>query len=395
MLKVIRRISTCVAITCIAALVVFASVGAQARGTVLHSLAAEDYIEHRPNELGRVPVFMYHNIVPNDFPRDPSVDEYMYRTYDQFWSDMLWLYEHNFYLVGMNDLISGHLDVPLGKHPVVFTFDDSSSLHFSMYENEGGQLEIDPNCAVGIMERFYAEYPGFGRGAHFGLVPAHKFSWPQHEEDDYFDAKIQWLIDNGYELGNHTLSHPNLAEISDDDFAWTVSGPVIWADATIGVDHPSNASRVLTLPYGIKPKPDDNPAKASMIVDGFDYDGVEIQLTGVLELTGGSSEIPWSNAWDPFSIPRLPVQDDVMQLLKDVHLAGEHPYYTSDGDPDTVTIPWPLPQSQWGKLDAGAVEVAGKSLVKYHPDTGRFMGAVHRHSTHADLRYIWMRPHEH
>lgn len=329
-----------------------------------------------PNELGRVPVFMYHNIVSDDAWRDPSVDPYMYRTYSQFWDDMLWLYEHDFYLVGMNQLISGNFDVPMGKHPIVFTFDDSSSLHFSVTELEDGTMEIDPNCAVGIMERFYAKYPDFGRGAHFGIVPAHAFSWPQHEEDEYFPWKVQWLIDNGYEIGNHTLSHPNLAEIDDENFAWTVSGPVIWADELMGADHPLNATRVLTLPFGIEPKPDTNANKVAMMEDGFDYEGHHVKLTGVLELTGGSAEVPWSALWDPYSIPRLPVQDDALEVFKSVHLEGENPYYTSDGNADMVTIPWPLPKAQWGKLDESAATSVGKSLVKYYPQDGRVFGSV-------------------
>lgn len=389
----IHRRSTTVAIWILAAMVASFSPVLTAKAAHTNLLSADQYVTHQPNELGRIPVFMYHNIVSNDAPRDSSVDEYMYRTYDQFWNDMLWLYENNFYLIGMNDLISGHFDVPLGKHPVVFTFDDSSSLHFSMKEDANGELVIDPNCAVGIMERFYAEYPGFGRGAHFGMVPAHKFSWPQHEEDEYFDMKIQWLVENGYELGNHTLSHPNLAAIDDDDFAWTVSGPVIWADSLIGADHPANATRVLTLPFGIKPMAEDNPRKVEMMTEGFRFDGEDIQLIGILELTGGSSEIPWSVHWDPFSIPRLPVQDDVLELLKDVHLAGEDPYFTSDGNPNTVTIPWPLPQSHWGKLNPEAVDAAGRNLVKYKPNSGEFFKSGHHNHVPAGFNHIWARIH--
>jgi peptidoglycan/xylan/chitin deacetylase (PgdA/CDA1 family) len=345
-------------------------------------LTPEQHLTHEPNELGRVPVFMYHNIVPNDAPRDSSVDPYMYRTYDEFWNDMLWLYEHDFYLVGMNDLISGNLDVPLGKHPVVFTFDDGSSLHFSYIENEQGEREIDPNCAVGIMERFHAQYPDFGRGAHFGLVPAHKFSWPQHEQDEYFDEKVQWLMANGYEVGNHTLSHPFLTEIDDEEFVWTVTGTVIWADELMGVDHPANATRVLTLPFGMGPNPTDHPSKYTLMTQGMTWEGHHIQLTGVLELKGGSSEVPWSKEWNAFSILRLPVQDDVMDLFKDVHLAGEDPYYTSDGNLDTVTVPWPLPEAQWGKLNVEAIHHAGKTIAKYHPESGRPM---HHHGSGSNI----------
>lgn len=347
--------------------------GSQAANLSAQSLlTAEQYLQYQPHELGRVPVFMYHNIVPEDFPTDPAMEPFMYRTYDQFWNDMLWLYEHDFYLVGMNDLISGNMDVPLGKHPVVFTFDDGSWRHFSFLEDENGELVIDPNCAVGLMEQFHNEYPDFGRGAHFGLVPAHKFSWPEHEQDEYFDQKVRWLMENDYEIGNHTLSHPNLAAIDDDEFAWTVSGPIIWADDVIGETHPTNATRVLTLPFGMYPE-DGDIAKNQMIEEGMTWDDEFVQLTGVLFINGGSSQSPWSREWNPLAIPRIPVQDDVLEIVKEVHYAGENPYYTSDGNIDTVTVPWPLPKPKWGKLDAEKVSTAGKTLVKYNPSNGRLI----------------------
>lgn len=366
---------------------VLASPTSEAAANLLTLHSTEEYLHHRPNELGRIPVLMYHNIVANDVWRDPSVDPYMYRTYDEFWADLLWLYEQNFYLVGMNDLVSGNLDVPLGKHPVVLTFDDSSSLHFSVIEGDGGRLEIDPNCAVGIMERFHAHYPDFGRGAHFGIVPANKFSWPDHQQDQHFDGKVQWLIENGYEIGNHTLSHPNLAEIDDENFAWTVSGPIIWADDLMGSDHPANASRVLTLPFGIEPKTEDNPTKVNMLEQGFEYEGHHIQLIGILELTGGSSEVPWSKEWDPWSIPRIPVQDDVMQNFMDVHARGEYPYYISDGNLQTVTLPWPVPETQVGKLNTRAIDDVGKVLIKYNPETGKLIKSAHGEALHIYARH--------
>lgn len=352
-------------------------------------LSADKYVQFQPHELGRVPVLMYHNIVPADFPIDPAMEPFMYRTYEQFWNDMLWFYEHDFYLVGMNELISGNMDVPLGKHPVVFTFDDGSWRHFSFIEDEHGELIIDPNCAVGLMERFYEQYPGFGRGAHFALVPAHKFSWPEHEQDEYFDRKVQWLMENDYEIGNHTLSHPNLAAIDDEEFAWTVSGPIIWADDVMGEHHPTNATRVLTLPFGMYPAEDD-VAKNRMIEEGMEWDGESVQLSGVLFINGGSSQSPWSVEWNPLAIPRVPVQEDVMNLLKEVHYAGENPYYTSDGNLDTVTIPWPLPKPKWGKLNANSIAAAGKTLVKYNPGNGHLIKTPQAWSRDDALAYRWL-----
>jgi hypothetical protein len=203
------------------------------------------------------------------------------------------------------------------------------------------------------------------------MVPGNKFSWPANDQDEHFDWKVQWLIDNGYEIGNHTTSHRDLLEVDDEHFMWTISDPMVWADDFMGAEHPLNASRVLTLPFGIGPTETTQPHKLKMLREGFTYEGQEFQLTGVLELAGGSSEVPWSLEWDPYSIPRLPVQDDVVELFREVHLEGENPYYTSDGNVDTVTIPWPLPQAQWGKLNVDAVHNAGKTLVKYNPENGR------------------------
>ena len=385
----LQKLGSILAAACVAIGMVVAFPVVSAAWNPSH-LTAEELVAHQPNELGRVPVFMYHNIVPNDAPRDPNMDPFMYRTYDEFWNDMLWLYEHDFYLVGMNDLISGNLDVPLGKHPVVFTFDDGSSLHFSYIENAQGEQVIDPNCAVGIMERFYEQYPGFGRGAHFGLVPGNKFSWPANDQDELFDEKVQWLIENDYEIGNHTLTHANLLEMEDAEFARTISGTVVWADELMGADHPGNAARVLTLPFGMGPDPDKHPSKYELMPGLMNYEGPQIQLSGVRALAGGSSEVPWSQEWDPFSIPRLPVQDDVLDMFKDVHLEGENPYYTSDGNVDTVTVPWPLPKAQWGKLNKDAVHGAGKQLVKYDPDNGRPV-KDHGQGVPAGTSMLWYR----
>ncbi|MCO5219577.1 MAG: hypothetical protein M9909_12195 [Thermomicrobiales bacterium] len=334
-------------------------------------MSAEEYLRYRPNELGFVPVLMYHNIVAEDAYQDPRVDPFMYRTYDQFWNDMLWLYEHDFYLVGMNQVVSGNYDIPLGKHPIVFTFDDGSSLHFSAQLGDDGELIIDPNCAVGLMERFYEQYPDFGRGAHFGLVPWHKFSWPQFEEDDLFETKVQWLIDHNYEIGNHTLTHDDLTAIDLDEFARTISGPAIWADEFMGADHPMNATRVLTLPFGMYPTEEDQPERVDMLANGFDYDGYHMQLTGVLRLNGGSTRSMWSTNWNPFALPRIPVQDDVFDEFKSVVLEDPGRYYATDGDPETVTIPWPLSEGLTGTLNRDAIRDAGLDLVKYDPRDGR------------------------
>src|SRR5699024_10032465 len=119
----------------------------------------EQLLEYIPSELGGMPIFMYHNIVTG-----PSLEGHLYRTVDELYADLQWLYDNIFYLVGMNAVVRGHFEVPAGKHPVVLTFDDSSSMHFSfefgpdgqpLLDEDGGYV-ISPTSAVGVIERVAA-----------------------------------------------------------------------------------------------------------------------------------------------------------------------------------------------------------------------------------------------
>ena len=57
-----------------------------------------------------------------------------------------------------------------GTSPVILTFDDSSPGQFRYVERHG-EWVIDPDCAVGILEAFEREHPGFGHAATFYVLP--------------------------------------------------------------------------------------------------------------------------------------------------------------------------------------------------------------------------------
>jgi hypothetical protein len=98
-----------------------------------------------PNELGKVMVLEYHLIgEPEDRWR---------RTPENLRKDFQTLYEQGFYPISVLDLANGNIDVPAGKTPFAITYDDSSAGQFRFIE-KNGKLEIDPDCAVGIMEEF-------------------------------------------------------------------------------------------------------------------------------------------------------------------------------------------------------------------------------------------------
>ena len=160
-------------------------------------------VERSPNELGSIMILEYHRIAEPDgrvdaVPRPPSRRSRaaLGRRYRS---------------IALNALITGSIDLPSGTSPVVLTFDDSSPGQFRYLERDG-RLEIDPDCAVGILEAFTRLHPRFGLNATFFVLPAaaepnRLFGQPEHELH-----KLQYLVSRGFELGNHTLWHADLAK---------------------------------------------------------------------------------------------------------------------------------------------------------------------------------------
>lgn len=342
-------------------------------------LTSDELLEYKPNELGGIPVLMYHNIVT-----DPTLEGHLYRTADEFYGDLQWLYDNNFYLIGMNSLVRGRFDVPAGKHPVVLTFDDSSSMHLGFefgpdgqpLLDENGDYVISPNSAVGIIERFAADHPGSGKTAHFSTIPQFKFSWPEYEQDEWYEVKVQWLLENGYEIGNHTSDHNDLTLMDTETFARNIAEPYIWISEIVDPNDPNFAMGIITLPFGAYEEGGWTGDKFEYLAKGFTWEGHQIPVEGVLLVCCGPNPSPFDMDYRRLWIARIRGDDpDIARLQEEID-KGWITLFTSDGNSDTVTVPWPLPKHQWGKLDEEAVTSRGLKLVKYNPESGKIFAAI-------------------
>ena len=159
------------------------------------------------NELGKVPIMMYHGIREKNDKSDGTiggnVDKDGYnRTPEAFRKDLEFYYEKGYRMIRLIDYVNGIVDTEYGKSPIILTFDDGNADNIKVTGlDEEGNIIIDDNSAVGILEAFKKKYPDMMVTATF-FVNGGLFQQPEYNE-----KIIEWLVDNGYDVGNHTKNH--------------------------------------------------------------------------------------------------------------------------------------------------------------------------------------------
>jgi peptidoglycan/xylan/chitin deacetylase (PgdA/CDA1 family) len=313
----------------------------------IEPLTEEELARYQPNELGRIMVLMYHRL--------DDGDTVWSRTPEQFRQDIQWLYDNDFYVIPIRDYIRNEIEAPAGKRPVVLTFDDGTVNQFKFIEQADGTVIIDPDSAIGILEDFFNRYDDFGRGGLFSILPMAPFAWPDASDQmPYAGQKLQWLVDNGYELGNHTVGHVNLREISDDE----IKSELARAEDMMRNHVPDVEVSVLAVPFGMYPTGGD-----TSIFEGWEYEGQQYQLEGALMVGAEPAFSPVHTDFDPMWIPRVNADDE--QLGRWFSFVEENPgiMYVSDGNPDTITIPKDLHPWLVDTLDEAKAE--GKTIIRY------------------------------
>ncbi len=162
---------------------------------------------------GGIPVLCYHGLTED---KGISVSPYRFR------HDLEVLHERGFYLVTTEDLEGGLTRVPSDRIPLLLTFDDGWQSQFNMITGPDGSISIDPLCAVGILEDFCAGNPDFGRGAVF-FISYDKIPFGQAE---LVGEKFNFLLDNGYCLGNHSRRHQSLMSLPPELWSASFAGVV-------------------------------------------------------------------------------------------------------------------------------------------------------------------------
>ena len=280
------------------------------------------------NELGRVPIIMYHAFVQNI----ENTDEWT-QTFDQFRGQLDWFRENDFVMVGMQSMVDGRFDLPAGKKPLILTFDDSNSTQFGLQVGPDGEYEVRPNTAVAVLEEYREKYPEFHGPAAFGLLPFKCFE--SEQDPSTCEERLDWLLDHGYEVMNHTADHVDMTDVSANFFVKSIGSMEQWMAARMPQGD-GNLSYVLVMPFGAYPQSTD---QRQWLADGFWYQGKKVDLAVVLAVNGGPAISPYSVLSHPEETFRIASDPDVVEYWQQQIASGDSAIFVSDGEPDTVTVP--------------------------------------------------------
>jgi len=286
------------------------------------------YREYKVNEAGKVVVIMYHNLAdkPGAYATTP----------DLFRQDLERLYEEGYRTVSMSDLVNNTIDIPIGTTPVVLTFDDGAKSNF--YYDENGEIAKD--CVVGILDDFYAEHEDFGRNAIFYLYGTNPFRQPE-----LLEKKLEYLIDNGYEIGTHSYGHEDFESLNEAGLQKSLGRNEAFIDSVLEEHDMIH----LSLPFGHRPA----EAYRNYLWQGS-YEDTSYNIVSAVNVGWNPIASPATSKFNPKSINRITCGDDHMELnywLDDLKNNPGKRFY-SDGDPSKVVVP----ESQLEAVDDKYIE---------------------------------------
>jgi len=229
--------------------------------------------------------------------------------------------------VALNDILDGRIAIPRGTTPVVLTFDDSSPGQFKLIERNGAWVP-DPDCAVGILEAFERRHPEFGHAATFFVLPGADPPNRLFNQKDLAGRKLQYLAAHGYEIGNHTLWHANLARYPERVVRRQLATAQEWIQRHV----PGYRIRTLALPMGAYPQ------DIRWAIEGAEGP-VAYRHDAVLRVAGGAAPSPHARDFDPYHLPRIQALESELAHWLGYFERNPQERYVSDGDASMITVP--------------------------------------------------------
>ena len=278
----------------------------------------------KPNEVGRIPILMYHSIAESGKydRRGLNISAATFRRQLEMMRNAGW------YPVNMREVLTAHLNVPLGKTPVVLTFDDSRESQVRFLPNK----KLSPICALGVMEAFHSKYPDWPLAGTFYVLPGSRWNPVPFGQKGKEQIKLARLLKEGFEIGNHTYTHRFMGKMNASDVQWEMTSSI----RAIRAVCPQATMDTMALPYGEAP---DNPTTRKFILDG-EREGIKYSNRCILRAWGEPSYPFTDRRFNPQHVERVGAEPGYIEAcIKELTMKKHYPRYISDGNPNTITIP--------------------------------------------------------
>lgn len=279
----------------------------------------------RPNEAGQIMVVMYHGI--------DEKEATWVRTPENFRKDLEELYNKGYRPISLSDFVNNNINVEAGFTPVVITFDDGNLNNFNIIgEDENKKPIIDPNCAVAILEEFNKNHPDFPLEVTFFLNGKNPF-----RQLEYIEYKLNYIIEKGMDIGNHTIGHNNLSKTNDKNKIQEYIGTEAKYLESFVKNYKVNT---IALPFGGRPEDKD----LNIYLSKGSYDGLEYENIAVLNVGWMPSVSPIDKKFNNNSIHRVRASEmnvDGVGMYDWMSVFEKHPErrFISDGNPSIITVP--------------------------------------------------------
>ena len=300
----------------------------------LGKIDKEKLASDKINELGKVPIMMYHGIREKTSnstgTTGGNVDKDGYnRTPEAFRKDLEFYYENGYEMIRLEDYINGIVDVSYGKSPIILTFDDGNEDNIKVTGlDSNGNILIDKNSAIGILEEFKTNHKDAKVTATF-FVNGGIFN-----QSEYNEKILNWMIDNGYDIGNHTQTHLDIKKSSGE----RVQKEIAYVYDELERIIPNKYVKIIALPFG---SPYVKTHENFKYVLNTTYNNKTYETEAALRVGWEPEASCFSKDFDKTFLKRCRAYDnngkefDIQMVFNNL----KNNRYISDGNTKTITIP--------------------------------------------------------
>ena len=211
--------------------------------------------------------------------------------------------------------------------------------------DEDGNIIIDKNSAIGILEEFKKKHPDVPVTATF-FVNGGIFN-----QEKYNEKIVKWMIENGYDIGNHTQTHLDIKKSTAEN----VQKEIVYVYNKLEELIPGKYVKIIALPFG---SPYTKEHENYKYVLSSTYDGKTYETEAALRVGWEPEVSPYDKNFDKTFLKRCRAYDNNGKDF-DIEMVFnmlEKNKYISDGDPNTIVIK---------ETDESKLETTDKKVITY------------------------------